>query len=206
MPPARKTTRKKHSRPVIVSRNRVRRRGGRLSRPLLWQGRQWAVTGYGVEARDGSYPIRKERLGELTWDEHMADKGWVDMADFRAAIAWARDYFDVPAPAQEEIPDPAVTSEPAEAADEFRKPTPGVFHLVDGHIYRHLDEHVVEAGGRKHLMLRLLGKCEACGAPFGVEAPLDAFEDGLPKHCDSCSPKPPAPASTGASKLAEMMA
>jgi hypothetical protein len=128
------------------------------------------------------------------------------MADFRAAIAWARDYFDVPAPVQEEIPDAAVTSEPPERASGLDKPSPGVFHMVDGHIYRHLDEYVVEVGGRKHLMLRLLGKCEACGAPFGVEAPLDAFEDGLPKHCNRCAAVVPAAAASRPSTLAEMMA
>jgi hypothetical protein len=29
---------------------------------VLWQGRQWSVTEYGIECRDGSYHIDKKRL------------------------------------------------------------------------------------------------------------------------------------------------
>jgi hypothetical protein len=102
MPRARKIKPKNYPRPIIVSRNHVpRRTAGRLSKPLLWQGRQWSVTGYGVEARDGTYPIPKkqlwERNGSHGWEEHMAEKNWVDMRDFLAALSWARKYFTPPA-------------------------------------------------------------------------------------------------------------
>lgn len=61
----------------------------------LWQGRQWAVTEYGIEARDGTYPIKAERLSEtreymgqqlLDWPLHMAEKDWVDIHDFCTAF------------------------------------------------------------------------------------------------------------------------
>ena len=69
-------------------------RGEELSAPIYWTGRQWAVTSYGVECRDGTYSIDKYRLWENThghsWEDHMAEKGWVDMPDFRQAMAFAR--------------------------------------------------------------------------------------------------------------------
>jgi hypothetical protein len=75
----------------------VRVRGEAFSGPALWIGRQWAVTSYGVEARDGTYAIEKERLWEemttWPWEKHMVMKDWVDIEDFRHAMAWARIYF-----------------------------------------------------------------------------------------------------------------
>lgn len=63
--------------------------------PILWQGRQWAVTSYGLEARDGRYPINARNLLELAPGEHglirhMASKLWIDLPDFVAALAVAR--------------------------------------------------------------------------------------------------------------------
>ena len=64
---------------------------------IWWQGRQWAVTSYGLEARDGRYHIEGRRLTETRnqpkspqpapdWPLHMCMKGWVDPADF--CTAW----------------------------------------------------------------------------------------------------------------------
>jgi hypothetical protein len=66
---------------------------GKLSR-IIWQGEQWAVTAYGIEARDGTYTITKHRLwedeGHHGWVEHMSGKGWVDLIDFAEALRIAR--------------------------------------------------------------------------------------------------------------------
>jgi hypothetical protein len=74
--------------------NRVKkRRGDRLS-PIIWRGRQWAATKYGVERRDGCYPIHRSRLWEndeqYPWVMHMAVKPWVDLEDFAEALRVAR--------------------------------------------------------------------------------------------------------------------
>ena len=73
--------------------NHVRCRGERLSR-IIWRGEQWAVTTFGVECRDGSYTIRKDRLWEneaaYSWVSHMSVKGWVDLLDFAEALRIAR--------------------------------------------------------------------------------------------------------------------
>lgn len=54
---------------------------GESLHPVLWQGRQWAVTTYGLEARDGTYAIEADRLRE-GWVDHMREKVWVDVPDF----------------------------------------------------------------------------------------------------------------------------
>jgi len=73
--------------------NKVVCRGEPL-RKVIRLGRQWAVTKYGLECRDGSYAIPSARVWEDDWVEHMADKDWVDLDDFvetlRVARWWAR--------------------------------------------------------------------------------------------------------------------
>jgi hypothetical protein len=75
------------------SSNRVENRGERLHK-IIWQGRQWAATKYGVECRDGSYAIERARLWEedesYSWVRHMAEKDWVDLKDFAEALRVAR--------------------------------------------------------------------------------------------------------------------
>ena len=67
--------------------------------PVLWQGEQWAVTEYGIEARDGRYQLEAALLNDLaggyTLMHHMASKGWVDMRDFGMAFAIACAVFEV---------------------------------------------------------------------------------------------------------------
>ncbi|WP_156435668.1 hypothetical protein [Bradyrhizobium lablabi] len=63
--------------------------------PNLWTGSQWKVTNKGVETIDNRYFIEKSRVhddegGQWTWEDQMDEKGWVDMADFRRALAFAR--------------------------------------------------------------------------------------------------------------------
>jgi hypothetical protein len=57
----------------------------------------WAVTTYGVESLTTYCPIARDRLNECeaeyTWELHMADKSWVNMDDFRAAMNFARKHF-----------------------------------------------------------------------------------------------------------------
>src|ERR1035437_1591849 len=59
---------------------------------IWWQGRQWAVTAFGIERRDGSYPIEANRLQEhhkskqpYSWIAHMSTKVWTDADDFATA-------------------------------------------------------------------------------------------------------------------------
>jgi hypothetical protein len=67
---------------------------GRLSKPVHWRGRQWAVTAYGIEGLEYPYLIDRHRIWEDEdvhgWVKHMAEKNWVDLADFTEALRIAR--------------------------------------------------------------------------------------------------------------------
>ncbi len=80
--------------PTYESTTDVRVTGEALQVPIYWKGRQWAVTSYGIEARNGKYPIKGERVWEdnegYGWVEHMAEKKWVDLSDFVEALRLAR--------------------------------------------------------------------------------------------------------------------
>ena len=69
-------------------------REGRLSQPVYWRGRQWAVTAYGIECRERQYWIEHRRIWEDEerhgWVRHLAIKNWVDLADFAEALRIAR--------------------------------------------------------------------------------------------------------------------
>ena len=80
--------------PVCESKTDVRVTGEPLHEPIYWQGKQWAVTAYGVELRDGTYSIKGE---EVWWDNHghgwveqLAEKEWADLYDFVEALRLAR--------------------------------------------------------------------------------------------------------------------
>jgi hypothetical protein len=69
--------------------NLVALQGEQLDK-TIWLGRQWAVTEYGIEQRDGTYAIEADRLDENDWFDHMAQKEWVNLSDFAAALYIAR--------------------------------------------------------------------------------------------------------------------
>jgi hypothetical protein len=73
--------------PQYEAGNPVHCRGEALSPPIYWQGRQWAVTPFGVECREGTYVIANDRLWEneerYGWVRHMAGKTWTDLPDAR---------------------------------------------------------------------------------------------------------------------------
>jgi hypothetical protein len=83
------------------SRNVVSDRCGQALSPTLWQGRQWSVTTYGIECRDGKYAIDAKNFvskplnAKHTWSMHMREKNWVDMEDFNNAVIAFRLLFDL---------------------------------------------------------------------------------------------------------------
>ena len=77
--------------PISIDDHPVKVQGEALKQ-IWWQGKQWAVTEYGIECRDGTYTIKaKELTYDLLnstkhgWIEQMLSKGWCDMYDFRTA-------------------------------------------------------------------------------------------------------------------------
>ncbi|WBU27617.1 hypothetical protein OOZ54_13135 [Rhodopseudomonas palustris] len=66
-----------------------------------WTGSQWKVTPAGVTTLDNRYLIEKDRVHEedvpgYTWEQHMAEKTWVDLEDFKRAMAIARKRWPKP--------------------------------------------------------------------------------------------------------------
>lgn len=66
---------------------------------VLWQGKQWAVTTYGLECRDGCYHVESHYLWDcvpkkdaseedafIYWWQHISGKNWVDKDDIDAAL------------------------------------------------------------------------------------------------------------------------
>lgn len=80
-----------------------------LHRDIYWVGRQWAVTGYGMQAVDprlqGQFDIEAIRLWEDGLSESLNAGGWLNREDFAKALAVARARYPQPQPARE-VPEP----------------------------------------------------------------------------------------------------
>ena len=109
-----------------------------LHRDIYWVGRQWAVTGYGLQACDqkqkGKFDIEIARLWEDGVLEAMREQTWLNNEDFDKAIAVARKRYPEPATSHEKIvtlpaasiPDLKETAAMAPALKESRlKDSPG---------------------------------------------------------------------------------
>jgi hypothetical protein len=86
-----------------------------LHRDILWIGRQWAVTGHGMQLIDqrlmGAFDIEVASL----WDDELIDrmraKEWLNAADFDKGLAVARTRHKQPEPGAEPIAAAAPTIE-----------------------------------------------------------------------------------------------
>jgi hypothetical protein len=71
-----------------------------LHRDIFWVGRQWAVTGYGIQAVDqklkGQFDIDASRLWEDGLLESLRAERWLNPADFEKALAVARKHHPEP--------------------------------------------------------------------------------------------------------------
>ena len=101
-----------------------------LHRDIYWVGRQWAVTGYGIQAcnqkQKSKFDIEASRLWEDGVLESIRAEGWVNIEDFGKALAVARKYFPEPprkaAPPEESVlrlSDSGPVEEPKPVAQEF---------------------------------------------------------------------------------------
>jgi hypothetical protein len=97
-----------------------------LHRDIYWVGRQWAVTGYGIQACDqkqkSKFDIESGRLWEDGVLEDMRELKWLNTEDFDKAISVARKYYPEPAASPgkivalpaESVPDLKETGEKAQ--------------------------------------------------------------------------------------------
>lgn len=76
-----------------------------LHRDIHWIGRQWAVTGHGVQLIDqklqGFFDIEVSKLWDDVLIEAMHAKDWLNTADFEKALGIARARYQNPASAQQ---------------------------------------------------------------------------------------------------------
>jgi hypothetical protein len=71
-----------------------------LHRDVYWVGKQWAVTGHGIQAcnqkQRGKFDIAAARLWEDGVQDAVRGLKWVNKEDFDKAIATARKYYPEP--------------------------------------------------------------------------------------------------------------
>ncbi len=97
-----------------------------LHRDIHWIGRQWAVTGYGMQAIDqrlgGRFDIEIERLWDQGLPEILSEQKWFNADDFSKGLVIARKRYPgvlrapepAPPPASEPAPSPMPTPLPVE--------------------------------------------------------------------------------------------
>jgi hypothetical protein len=98
-----------------------------LHRDIYWVGRQWAVTGYGLQAVDqrlkSKFDIEVSRLWEDGLLESMQSEKWLNTDDFAKGLSMARARYPEPPP----IVPPLQTTVPAmEPGDPIAPPEPVV--------------------------------------------------------------------------------
>jgi hypothetical protein len=88
-----------------------------LHRDIYWVGRQWAVTGHGIQAVDqrlkGAFDVASARV----WNDGLLDPlrklDWFNEADFEKALDVARRRFPAPEQTVEPAPQPPEACIPA---------------------------------------------------------------------------------------------
>jgi hypothetical protein len=91
-----------------------------LHRDIYWIGRQWAVTGFGLQAVDqrlkGAFDVEVARLWEDDLPQRMRALAWINADDFNKALDQARTRF--PQPPRRSLP-------LVESVLELIQPVPG---------------------------------------------------------------------------------
>jgi hypothetical protein len=77
-----------------------------LDRDIYWVGRQWAVTGFGIQAVDqrlqGAFDIESSQVWDDGLQARICAHAWVNGEDFDKALVMARQRF--PEPAKKSLP------------------------------------------------------------------------------------------------------
>ena len=71
-----------------------------LHRDIYWVGKQWAVTGHGIQACNQKQKSQFDIEGARLWDDGVQEavraEKWVNTDDFEKAVAVARKYYPEP--------------------------------------------------------------------------------------------------------------
>jgi hypothetical protein len=99
-----------------------------LHRDIYWVGKQWAVTGHGVQAcnqkQKSQFDIEASRLWEDGVQDAVRGLNWVNRDDFDKAIATARKYYPEPPRKKPASPPPALPVSPPAPAPIHVAPAP----------------------------------------------------------------------------------
>ena len=102
-----------------------------LHRDIYWVGKQWAVTGHGIQACNQKQRSQFDIEGSRLWDEGVQDavraEKWVNADDFEKAVAVARKYF--PEPSRQAMPPDQPVSLAGQGAAQAvaKNPDPATF-------------------------------------------------------------------------------
>ena len=105
-----------------------------LHRDIYWVGKQWAVTGLGIQAcnqrQKGQFDIEAAKLWQAGVQDAVLAEKWVDADDFEKAVSVACKYFPAPpgwtpspkpaAPVERKSPVPEAPPKPAAPKFDMR--------------------------------------------------------------------------------------
>lgn len=97
-----------------------------LHRDIYWVGKQWAVTGLGIQACNQKQRSQFDIQASLLWEDGVQDAvrnlDWVNREDFDKAVAAARKHY--PEPPRKTPPPPAPVDSPATHMAAAPEPEP----------------------------------------------------------------------------------
>ena len=103
-----------------------------LHRDIYWVGRQWAVTGYGLQACDqkqkAKFDIEASRLWEDGVLENLRALAWLNTEDLDQALAAARKHYPEPA-LKAALPEETVAAPKNGGSIEPSKPAAQLFDM-----------------------------------------------------------------------------
>jgi hypothetical protein len=99
-----------------------------LHRDIYWVGKQWAVTGFGVQACDQKQKSKFDIEASRLWQDGVLDSvrtlKWLNADDFDRALDVARKYY--PEPPREAAPPGSGSAPPLQANGQMQPPKPVV--------------------------------------------------------------------------------
>ena len=106
-----------------------------LHRDIYWLGRQWAVTGYGIQACDQKRKSQFDIDGSRLWEDGVLESvralEWLNAEDFERAVSVARKYYPEPPRNTPPVEQPALP--PTEEVSPVSPPPPETFEMrTDG--------------------------------------------------------------------------
>jgi hypothetical protein len=104
-----------------------------LHRDIYWVGKQWAVTGLGIQAcnqkQKSRFDIEASRLWEDGVQEAVRAEKWVNSDDFEKAVAVARKYYPEPPRKTPSKVEPAPPPRPSRVPEPALKPAAPKFDM-----------------------------------------------------------------------------